>query len=306
MRIAFIATAMLAGACSLAAQETPPKWDVEIPGPIAGGTPAEPAPAPEPLGFTDLTSRTKQMDVVEAPEMPELPPVTGTINVTVKLVEDPQSPSPPPPPPPLEALPPTDPEVIARLEELRENYRGMELLFVSCEVHDRSRSLVRIYPNGKLDGEVVAWSNIDFNHFTGFSTYRVRDGVDGSLHDYGLLMGTGNRDSATMQRLAALAGHEYEAPKIPELPDLAAGGPAFVVIEGEAGSPGIATLEQLHDLYRKEGVRMAEACAAREQAREERKAYLLANPPQPSDVTVRFWRKPRPQAATTQSEVPSP
>lgn len=283
------ALVLAAGLVPVSGQEPVPKWDVEIPGPISDGASPEPAPGPEPVQFTELSSRTKQVDVVEAPEMSDLPPVTGTINVTVKLVEDPQLPS--PPPPPLEALPPDDPAVVAQLGELREHYRGMELLFLSCEVHDRSRSLVRIYPNGKTDQEVAAWSNIDFNHFTGFSTYRVRDGVDGSLHDYGLLMGIGNRDSAALQQSAALAGREYEAPEIPELPDLAAGGPAFVVVEGEADSPAMATLEQVHDLYRKEGVRMAEACAAREQAREERKAYLLANPEKPKDVTIRVWRR---------------
>ena len=52
------------------------------------------------------------------------------------------------------------------------------------------------------------------------------------------------------------------------------------------------TLAQVHDLYRKEGVRMEEAFQAREKAHAERKAYLLANPPVPGDVTIRFWKRP--------------
>jgi hypothetical protein len=36
---------------------------------------------------------------------------------------------------------------------------------------------------------------------------------------------------------------------------------------------------------------MAEACAAREKAYAARRAYLLANPPKPKDVTVHFWKR---------------
>lgn len=284
---------MLAGIPFLFAQEeAPPKWDVEIPGPVAGGPAPEPVLEPEPTDFTDLTSRTKQVEMVKPPELPGLPPVEGTVNVTVKLVEAP-SPPPPPPPPPLEALPPDDPEVVARLEELGEEYQGTDLVFISCEVHDHRRSLVTIYPSGRTGSEVVAWSNIDFNHFVGLTTYRVKNGLDGSIHDIGLLMGIGN------------LGNEDESQEIPEMSDLENGGPAFVVVNGSADSPAMATLEQLHALYRKEGARLAEDNAARQQALAQRKAELLANPPKPSDVTIRFWRKPKPEAST-QPEVPSP
>jgi len=295
MRSRPFAFALLAGVLPLAAQEpAPAKWDVSIPEPIADGKPAAPVPRPAPIDFADLTTRTKRVDVVEAPEMPDLPPVTGKINVTVKLVEDPNL---PPPPPPLEAVAPTDPQVIARLEELREKHGGTELIFLSCTVYDHHRSLVRIYPNGKVDQEVVAWSNLDFNHFSGFSTYQVKDGVDGTLYDYGLLMGLGNEDTGRLRQRLEQADQEYQAPEIPDIADLSVGGPAFVVVKGEAGSPAMATLEQIHDLYRQEGARMEAAYLAREKAQAERKAYLLANPPTPSDVTIRFWRKARPQSS---------
>lgn len=284
------------------AAQAVPKWEVEIPVSIIDGTSPEPTPESTPIDFTELSSRTKRMDVVQSPEMSDLPPVTGTINVTVQLVGDPNLPN---PPPPLPALPPDDPAVVARLEELLQKYRGTTLLFVSATTYDHHRTLLHIYPNGKVDQEVTAWSNLDFNHFCGFSTYRVRDGVDGSFHDFGLLMGIGNFDTARMRALMERHGQAYQAPEIPALPDLSIAGPAFDVIKGEADSPAMDTLEQIHDLYRKEGVRMAAASLAREQARAERKAYLLANPPQPSDVTVRFWRKTKPQAPS-QSEVPAP
>jgi hypothetical protein len=237
----------------LNAQEIATKWDVEIPAPITDGTPSPPPPKPEPIDFEVLSSRTTRMDVTKAPEMPDLPPITGTINVIVQLVENPNLPE---PPPPLPALPPDDPAVIARLAEPAEKHRGTELVFLSATVYDHNRTLLRIYPNGKFEQQVEAWSNIDFNHFGGFATYRVKDAVDGTLYDFGLLMGIGGIDTRRWKEMAEARGIEYEGPEIPEIPNfphLADGGPAFAVVEGEKDSPAMNTLEQLHDLYRKEG-----------------------------------------------------
>ena len=77
-----------------------------------------------------------------------------------------------------------------------------------------------------------------------------------------------------------------------DLPDLATGGPAFRLIEGDTNDANTVGLVQgMHDLYRLEGAQMAAAYHARTQAQEERKAYLLANPPVPKDVTIQFWKR---------------
>ena len=187
-------------------QELPTQlWDVEIPTPISDGVRAELAPKPEPVDFRILTSRTQRMQVTEAPEMSGLPLIKGTINVTVQMVEDPGLAD---PPAPLPALPPSDPVVIARMKQLRENYRGTEFVFLSATVFDRSRTLLRIYPNGDVKGEITAWSNIDFSHFSGFSMYRVHN-ADGTFRDYGLLMGIGNADTFRMRKRLAKYGHDY-------------------------------------------------------------------------------------------------
>lgn len=280
--------ALLGGLMSLRGEEiAAPQWEVEIPGPIADGTPPEPAPKPEPIEFKTLSSRTTPKQVTEAPELSGLPPVTGVINVTVQKVEDPGLPD---PPPPLPALPPSDPAVIARLEEFRETYRGTELVFLSATVYDHSRTLLRIYPNGKRDGKISAWSNIDFKHFGGFSTFRVKE-ADGTFHDCGLMMGIGDCDTVKVRQRLAREGAEFDEPVIPELPDLATSGPSFVLVEGEKDGEAMDTLSQIHALYAKEGQRMKEAYEARVKAYEERKAYLLANPPKPEDVTIRFWKR---------------
>jgi hypothetical protein len=286
------------GLASLCAQEAARKWDVEIPDPISDGTRPAPTPAPEPIDFTVKNSLTTRMEVTKAPEMSDLPPISGTINVTVQLVEDPQLVD---PQPPLPALPPDDPAVVARLAELIERYQGTQLVFLSASVHDHNRTFLRIYPNGKHDGAVTAWSNLDFNHFSGFSTFRVKDGIDGTLHDIALLMGIGNTDSQGLEELAKTSGVEHDAPVIPEMPDLAVGGPTFILVEGDAKSPAMDTLEQIHDLYRNEGARMELAYHAREKAQAERKAYLLANPPKPKDVTIQFWKRNNPSPKGVQA-----
>jgi len=287
MKFLPVSLALLGGALSSQGEEAASHWDVEIPVPLANGTPSQPTPKPEPINFEVLTSRTKKMAVTEAPEMSALPPIKGTINVTVQMVKDPGLPD---PPPPLPALPPSDPAVLARMEELRKNYRGTELVFLSATVYDHSRTLLRIYPNGNVAGEISAWSNVDFNHFSGFSTFRVKES-DGTFRDYGLLMGIGNADTRQMRERLAQHGHDYDEPETPALPDLAASGPSFVVADGPQDGEAMDTLSQIHDLYRKEGVRMEEAFHAREKAYAERKAYLLANPPVPKDVAVQFWKR---------------
>ena len=115
------------------------------------------------------------------------------------------------------------------------------------------------------------------------------------------MMGLGNIDSDKTRERLAQHGRGYDEPEAPKLPDLAANGPAFVVTEGDAKSEAMDTLEQIHDLYRKEGVRLADAYVAREKAYAERKAYLLANPTKPKDVTVRFWERSKPSPAGIQA-----
>lgn len=263
--------------------------ETRITGGISDGKPGLPAPKPEPIEFEVERSVTKRVHVVESPEMPGLPAPEGTINVTVQLVKDPGLPD---PPPPLPSLPPDDPAVLARLAELRESYRGTEFVFVSATVYDHSRTYLRCYPSGGVDRkEVCGWSNIDFNHFSGFATYQVKD-VDGDTRQCGLLMGLGNEN--TQQRAEWLAKHdrEYKTPEIPELPDLATGGPAFVVTGGDTTDrEAMKLIEGMHNLYRVEGARMEEAYYARIKAYEERKAYLTAHPPVPKDVTIRYWNR---------------
>ena len=261
------------------AAEPPPLLGTGIPGPIADGTPAVLAPLPEPLQFTVKRTHTSRRQVTEAPELPGLPPVKGTINVTVQLVEDPGLPD---PPLPLLAPPMEEPAATDGPAELSEPGPDSQLIFVSATVYDHTRTYVRCgFGNGK---EIGGWSNIDFNHFCGVGTYQVK-GNDGKLRQYSLMMAVGDEQTT---------GNSDELTPAPALPVLATSGPAFVVTEGDTTDKESMDLFQgMHDLYRVEGARMAAACQAREIAYEARRAYLLANPPVPKDVTIRFWKRDR-------------
>jgi hypothetical protein len=286
---------------NLNAQEVATKWDVEIPASSAEKTLSLPLSKLKPINFKVLGSRTTRMDVTKAPEMHDLPPITGTINVTVQLVKDPDLTD---PPPPLPALPPGDPAMIARWAKLREKYRGTEFLFLSATVYDHKRTFLQIYPNGRVGDSVTAWSNLNFNHFSGFSTYRVKDAADGTLYDFGLLMGINSMETRRWNEIAEARGVKNKGLEIPEIPimsNLADGGPTFIVVEGDANSPAMDTLEQIHDLYRKEGAKMEKAYHVREKARADRKAYLLANPPKPDDVKIQFWTRNNPSPRGVQA-----
>jgi hypothetical protein len=79
---------------------------------------------------------------------------------------------------------------------------------------------------------------------------------------------------------------------IPKLPRLASNGPSFILTAGDPDNPQTKELiEGIHRLYKAEGQRLAEAYRKRTKAYDERKEFLLANPPKPKDVTIRFWNR---------------
>ena len=255
------------------------KWDVEILGAVSDGIPLKPEVKPSPARFKVISSRTAMMDVVGEAEMPGNVPVKGRANVTVQMVEEPVFYAPSVLSAPLPALKVYDPAVLARLAVLQEKHQDTSLVFISATVYDHKRTLLKIHSIGDDASEVSAWSNLDLNHFVGFSGYRVKDAVDGKLYDYGMLLGLGNEAAPAFPN------------KIPKFPDLEKSGPVFAVLDGKAGSSAMDVLEQIHDLYRNDGKRMEADFRAQEKALAERKAFLAANPPKPKDVTIRFWKR---------------
>jgi hypothetical protein len=256
-----------------------------IPGNISDGTPSPPSPPPVLPEFKIKSTVVREMDVIEAPPMSGLPPVEGTITATVHLVEDPKLPDPPPPP-----VPADDSKVNFQFERPVAESEWSGFVFISATVYDHSRTLLRCHPNGKVKKEITVWSNLDFNYFTGFSTFEVK-AADGKIRRYDLMMSVGDEDTQKRAELLAKYDMEYDFPEIPALPD---DKPAYVIEDAAPDAGAVQLVEDLHELYRCEGARMEAAYHARVKAEAEQRAYYLANPPVPKDVTVNFWEREHP------------
>lgn len=273
----------LTGMTFLPAEEVALTEDATIPGEISDGKASPPAPPPESPDFKVKSTVVRELDVVEPPPMSGLPPITGTITETVHLVEDPKLPDPPPPP--------TPPLVSGTQIDLGERSEQPCSISLSATVYNHSRTLLRCRTSENPEKEITAWSNLDFNCFSGFSNFTVT-GAAGEVRAYNLMgMGIGNEDTLQRAKFLKAHGREYQLPEVPTLPD---GDPAYLMVSDNTDKESVQIIEDLHQLYRNEGTRMKEAYLARIQEQEDRRAYLLAHPPVPKDVTIHFWERDHP------------
>ena len=141
------------------------------------------------------------------------------------------------------------------------------LLFLSATVYPGPRTALRWthhFPDG-TSREFSGWSNIDFNHFTGISTFL---GTDGEHHSY--MMGIGTEQTASKTA-----------------PEFSTEAPAFIP-DGDIPSEALVAIDSLHKIYAKDGAKLAAAHAGRESALLAKEAELRANPPQPKDLIIRY------------------
>lgn len=147
---------------------------------------------------------------------------------------------------------------------------------LSATVVDHRATRLRWIHEGKI---YEAWSNVDFNHLTGFTRFKV----DGRYYDP--YFGIGNTSS--------------EMEGVEKAPDFPTREPTFILTRGDAGNAAaLEGVEALHALYRVERGRLKAAYEKRELARLKRQRYLEANPPKPEDVTIQFWKREPPDKAT--------
>ena len=205
-----------------------------------------------------------------------------------------------PPPEPVPSGPPVrtmTPEQIAaakaKWREAARRYRERNrMLMLSCTVYDHKATLVGWHYQGR---PYRAWSNIDFNHIAGIGGFESGDGST----KYSLWIGLGNQVTGT--RLGP-TGRVVPPPEIPPLPS---DGPGFVVIEGDAtDTAALADMEAIHALYRAEGARLKASYECRERYHRAQAAWLKANPPQPHDTVIRYWKLAPEEAARIRREAP--
>jgi hypothetical protein len=260
--------------------QTPPATiEAKIPEPLLDQTPTEPPAPVETPDFQIESTQVKLIDVVEAPPMAGLPPVKGTMMLTIHGVADPKLPE----TTAVEVSPqPATPPAV----ESDEVFPETRFVNVSATVYDQSRTLLQCQSMEHPDQSITVWSNVNFNHFCGVGNFESK-GADGKLRSYHLMMGIGNEEGK----------NPADGSQIPNLPN---GNPAFVIVSENPAPETVRLVEDLHALYRAKGVKMAADVLVRQKAEDEKRAYLLANPPKPKDVTVHFWKR------DTDSETPTP
>lgn len=113
--------------------------------------------------------------------------------------------------------------------------------------------------------ECSGWSNIDFNHFTGIATFR---GTDGEEHSFIMGIGTESEPSE-------------------DAPEFATETPTFIP-DGEIPAEALVAVDSMHRIYATDGEKLAFVHARSERVRLAKEAELLANPPQPKDLIIRY------------------
>lgn len=246
-------------------------------GNIPDGTPPPPAP-PKP------EFRIPKRDVLDTATHEQ-----GGRTITIQQIKP--IALPPPPPPAEVTVSDQDDEFNQRLAEYREAHPKNELLFLGATVFRSKdsppRTLVRWWPQGSK-GTITFWSSADFALIAG----GINSFADSASDTHHLLMGWGNLDIDRMAELRAAKGMEYDAP---DMPDFAKGKATFQITGDHQPAAGeLIVIQSLHEVYNSELERLRTAYEGRERARIEREAYLKANPPQPKDITLNYWRVQQP------------
>ena len=150
------------------------------------------------------------------------------------------------------------------------------------------RTLVTYRPVGRGES-ITFWSSADFALIAGIYSFVATDGATHSM-----FMMWSSTEVGRLADMLAAHGHKYDGPNIPAFP---AGPATFAIVGTPPADPSVLVpIQSLHDLYNSEYARLKTALEGRERARIEREAYLKANPPQPKDITLNYWRTEKPAA----------
>jgi hypothetical protein len=170
---------------------------------------------------------------------------------------------------PIKPVFPTPPSAIPAESAPAETYDAHPsyLLMLSATVYPGPRTFLN-WTHHFTDGtsrQFSGWSNIDFNHYTGVSTFL---GTDGNHHTF--VMGIGTEESPATNA-----------------PEFTAEEPTFIP-DGDIPAEALVVMDSMHKIYANESEKLAAAYAGRERARLAEEAELLANPAQPKDLIIRY------------------
>jgi hypothetical protein len=219
-----------------------------------------------------------------SPLKPELPPVeireTKVVQlpdrqVTIHRIADPGLPDPRPKLPERQELGAEEIEAFRNSPAVRqwlEEAAKTTHLFISATVVDDRATFLRWWHDG---AEYRAWSSSDWMILTGFAECQK-----GNKRFVSLLM-AGRMSSANLP-----ADSPYRIPN-----DLPAEPGTYRITQGDlTNTEAYEGITALHELYRSDYARLKQAYDLREQRRMEREAALRANPPQPEDIVLHYWK----------------
>ncbi len=245
------------GISAVEAQQSDNK--AEILGKVSDGTPPPPSPPREIPRLAVIDSTVHQLE---------------DRAVTMKRVVDPGFPDPiPPSTNKVKDESSVDLVISPELAKEIEAWEKIHVLSLSSTVIDHRVTFLRWrYEDDYYEG----WSNIDFNHLSGFGYFRIGEQY------YSPWLGIGNLNY-TAEEIEGWLGKpvKFETQQ-----------PDFVVTKGDVGNlEALEGVEALHELYRQNKKELQEAYEGRERAKKAREAYLREHPPQPEDVEIQFWRR---------------
>ena len=177
---------------------------------------------------------------------------------------------------------PTPEEIAARRAAWLANRRAHPLVILSLSgtVYDHKATLLR-WRHG--DEEYEAWSNVDFNLMRGVFSVQAGDTT------YHIFMMLGDESTAPRRTRSGIV----ITPKVPQIPPLPEE-PGFVVVKGNPQNEDVILgIRQLHELYINNREQLAAAYENRLRYQEAAQAWEKAHPPQPENVTIRWWRGKR-------------
>ncbi|MEI6789524.1 MAG: hypothetical protein WCL49_13700 [bacterium] len=173
-------------------------------------------------------------------------------------------------------------EIAARRAEWLEERRAHPVvsLGLSGTVYDHRATLLRWTHGGE---EYEAWSNLDFN------VMKDTNSVEVGSTTYLIFMMIG--DESTTPRI--VESGVIIASKVPTIPPIPKE-PGFVLVKGNPENL-VATggIRKLHELYRTHKAQFDDAYKQRLRYEAAAKAWEKEHPPQPENVTIRWWRGKR-------------
>lgn len=266
-----LTTFLLAAVCL--ASQAQDDTRAHIPHKLPDGTPPPPAP-PKPAWVIP------SVDVLSENSHDE-----GGRTITVREVRPIALPEPPQPAAPLVM---TD-EFKERITEYKEKHPRHQIITLGATVYRLENEVIRTFVqvwNNSGEGPVSFWSSGDFSLLSGIGTF-----TDNRGESRALFMMWSVHDTTRLSRMMERVGKEYVPPEIPELPNEKA---AYLVQKGNPDDDLRVALDSLHEILNHDNAELRRAYEGRQRATKEREEFLKANPPQPQDIILNFWRIEKP------------